>query len=599
MPPLPPSPRLHPNFDFVEKHGQQNDLPMDNEAGREYDSGGDFVLRASVAKSIVLIAAALVVLLSVDAQQTTPAPKNAASPALPATPHRKRTAEQEHGLALLKTAEAEAGGLQADMRAFVLWQAARAYAGFDPAKVAALMRQAFQVTLSIENPVDDPNCARGEFCVKGWLQDSILSDILKKDVKEAEELLSSAEVSIRAGVTAKLVDYYIGKKIFSRAQELLTRIADGSDYPFEAATKLVKALPKGNSADRLALFTQAQNNFEQHGSKEAPFSADFGNMITGVWEQLPANVMLGAIDKVLEEAKEHKATDQMQVSLAAKGGDSANLNSMYELRLFQMLPILRELDSSRAEVLLRDNAAARANLKRFPNGIATPDSIYFHTGDAPSNEMQMNQQALVQLRQRTEQLVEEAEKDPQQALSDALTLPVSDGHHPGLSCARLEALEAIARKTAKKNPKGAKAALDEALKLADQLSPQQGMAFTDVPELYLAIGDKEAAKTALKSLSKIAERVYSQDTNPDDPNLAFKGVWPSSRLWRSGVQTAEKVSAELAAEIIAAIPDEDISAFQNITYASSLLNAPTFPATWAERHKNGISMVQMQGPTEQ
>ena len=556
------------------------------------------MLRSPIARSIVLIAAALVVLLSADAQQTTPAPKNAASAQFPATPLRRLTADQEHGLRLLKTAEAQAGGLQADMRAFVLWQAARAYTGLDPAKAAALLRQAFQVTSLIENPGDDPNCTRGEFCVKGWLQGSILSDILKKDVKEAEELLPSAETSIRAGVTAELVNYYIGKKIFSRAQELLTRIADGSDYPFEAATKLVKALPKGDSSNRLTIFTQAENNFEQHGSKEALFSADFGNMITEVWEQLPANVVLGAIDKILGEAKEHKETDQMQVSLAAKGGDSANLKSMYEVRLFQMLPILRELDSERAEVLLRDNAAARANLQRFPNGIASPESISIHSGDSPSGEMQMNQQVQVQLRQRSDQVVEEAEKSPQQALNDALALPLSAGD-PGLFSPRLSALEGIARNQAKKSPKAAKSALDEMVKLADQLSPRQGLSFADVPELYLRIGDKDAARTALKSLSKIAEKVYLQDTNPDDPNLAFKGIWPSSRLWRSCVETAKKVSAELASEIIAAIPDDDISAFQNITYASSLLNAPTFPATWAERHKNGISMINMPPPAEQ
>lgn len=139
----------------------------------------------------------------------------------------------------------------------------------------------------------------------------------------------------------------------------------------------------------------------------------------------------------------------------------------------------------------------------------------------------------------------------------------------------------------------------EAAKLAEQLSPRQGLSFADMPELYWRIGDRDAAKTALKSLSKIAEKVYSQDMNPDDPNLACKRIWPSSRLWRSCVETAEKVSPELASEIIAAIPDEDISAFQNITYASSLLNAPTFPATLAERHKNGNSLLQMQGPTEQ
>ena len=35
------------------------------------------------------------------------------------------------------------------------------------------------------------------------------------------------------------------------------------------------------------------------------------------------------------------------------------------------------------------------------------------------------------------------------------------------------------------------------------------------------------------------------------------------------------------------------------TYASSRLNAPTFPVTWAERHNNGIWLVQMPWSTEQ
>jgi hypothetical protein len=35
------------------------------------------------------------------------------------------------------------------------------------------------------------------------------------------------------------------------------------------------------------------------------------------------------------------------------------------------------------------------------------------------------------------------------------------------------------------------------------------------------------------------------------------------------------------------------------TYARSRLNAPTFPVTWAERHNNGISLVQMRWSAEQ
>src|SRR5437016_10353099 len=109
--------------------------------------------RTCMAKSVALMIATLLSLPGINGQQPPSAPKNTTTFGAAAT-RRKLTAEQEHGLRLLKTAESQAGGLQADMRAFVLWQAARAYTGFDPSKAGGLMRQAFEVTLSIENPVD-------------------------------------------------------------------------------------------------------------------------------------------------------------------------------------------------------------------------------------------------------------------------------------------------------------------------------------------------------------------------------------------------------------------------------------------------------------
>src|SRR2546426_6661483 len=109
--------------------------------------------RTCIVKSVVLMIAALLLLPGINGQQASSAPKNTA-PAEATTTRRKLTSDQERGLRLLKLAEAQAGGLQADMRALVLWQAARAYTGFDAAKARALMRQAFQVTLSVENPGD-------------------------------------------------------------------------------------------------------------------------------------------------------------------------------------------------------------------------------------------------------------------------------------------------------------------------------------------------------------------------------------------------------------------------------------------------------------
>ena len=105
------------------------------------------------------------------------------------------------------------------------------------------------------------------------------------------------------------------------------------------------------------------------------------------------------------------------------------------------------------------------------------------------------------------------------------------------------------------------------------------------------MGDTEGAKKAVKVLAKAAEKAYVEDTNPDDPNLAFKGQWPSSALWRTAVQAAAKISPEMAEEIMAGIQDEDIAAFQKISYASSLLGAPRAQLSISTRRKNGTSFM--------
>ena len=537
---------------------------------------------------ILLVAALIAATASVAQQVQTSAkasvPSSAKSLAKP-----KLTPQQEHGIRLLKAAEDSSVGLQSDMRAFVLWQAADAYAGIEPAKTAVLLKQAFLATQSIEVPSEQQSCDSNQ-CVKGWLQWSILSEIVTKSPKEAEELLPNAEAGIRTGILAQLVDANISAKNLPHAQQLLTRAADDEMYPFSSASKLIEALPKENSADRLAVFTQALNNFGQHGSVGMIGRQDFGGLIADTWEKLPADVILEAVDKVLDEAKSRKGDQDWHMSMSEKG-NSVTLNSIYEIRLFQLLPALQALDPSRAEGLLKDDANARANLQRFPKGMAHPDSMSMGTGNssAANDGLQLQQQVRGQMQHQTELAVDEASKDPQQALSDAMALPVSDPG--GFGSPRLHALEAVARESTKKNPKLAKAALDEIFKLSDQLSAEQGLGLTGLPDIYLTMGDTEGAKKAVKVLAKAAEKFYVEDTNPDDPNLAFKGQWPSTALWRSSVQSAAKLSPEMAEEIMAGIQDEDIAAFQKLSYATSLLGTPRAQLSLSMRHKNGTSFM--------
>src|SRR5207247_1170072 len=157
----------------------------------------------------------------------------------------------------LKAAEAEAAGLQPDMRAFVLWQASNAYARINTAKVDSLLADAFQATSAIEQDASElKRCFDRQFCdVKFWLQKLILLEILERSrqVAKIEPLLASAQPEVREEMQKEFFWHYLRLKKFDKARELLNLLARDY-YPYDTAIKLMKALPPERTADRLAIF---------------------------------------------------------------------------------------------------------------------------------------------------------------------------------------------------------------------------------------------------------------------------------------------------------------------------------------------------------
>jgi len=192
-----------------------------------------------------------------------------------------------------------------------------------------------------------------------------------------------------------------------------------------------------------------------------------------------------------------------------------------------------------------------------------------------------------QISDRLNQIRKETERDADQALSDALNMPLSDKH--GAS-PRAAALQEVAQALVKKNPRIAKSALDELWKIEDQWSGQQSVTLDGLPQLYLDVDDEEGAKKALHVLLKAAERLYQRDIDNDDPNKAFKGTWPSAALWTKCVQLAAKMWPALAEEIIAEIPDPDIAASVRVVFAGALLGQSSgAPFLVSDCRKSGSS----------
>ena len=158
----------------------------------------------------------------------------------------KLTAEQQRGLRLLKQAEAQAGSLEADMRAYVLWRVSIGYSKIDREKSDRVLNQAFLSTQSIEQgPEEDDACQTSSTCrTKNWLQTSLLNAMMERNPDQVAQLLPSTDPVPRKQATAALAKLYIKKKDFTRSLSLLTQIADKDHYPFDTAGDLFLALPK-------------------------------------------------------------------------------------------------------------------------------------------------------------------------------------------------------------------------------------------------------------------------------------------------------------------------------------------------------------------
>jgi hypothetical protein len=508
-------------------------------------------------------------------------------------PAPKLTPEQERGLRLLKAAEAEAAGLQADMHAFVLWGASNAYVKLDPKKAERLRLEAFTATQSIETSASDDTCApvgsAGD--IKSWIQTRVLSDLVRENkAEQAQELLPNATTPVQRDLTSQLVKYYADKKEPAQAMGLLSALSETEQYPFNAAADLLIAFGRDHSADQMNIFVQTVANFQQHPSGGFLGQDDIGSFLEKTWQQVPPAMALDAFDKILDQAKSNDSPQHMSVT-NDKG--SVNLN-LYQLRLFQLMPMIAVLDKDRAEKLLRENAELQAQLSKYPKGMNSlmaggnsflSMSIGSDTGGGPPPEATAAMQLSAQIAKQVNEIRHLAENDPTQAISRALNLPMESPQH--FSSPRADALLAIAQANWNKKPAPAKSALDEITKFEEQLNPQEMQTLAEVPELYFKMGEADSAKKSLSPMLKSAERLYTQDTNADDPNKAFKGTWPSSNLWRKCVQAAAKISQALAEEIISQIPDPEIAGALRISFASALLGISADPTIVSSCHKNG------------
>jgi tetratricopeptide (TPR) repeat protein len=449
------------------------------------------------------------------------------------------------------------------MRAFILWQVAQVYVKTgNQAKPERLLEMAYAATLDPEVPLD----------TRDELQGHILEQLFTIAPQRAEELSASAEPGAYLLVLDKVVDGKIAHRDFQGAKRaILSGSTRRGIFPYAAATRLMRALPADDQQERQELFSWA---LVTYNSSELPGAGiefeDLGTMVVRFWQALPPKLVLEATDALLDRAKQAPQGIQKAVTMAA-GTKTISLDSPYEYRLFQLLPVLRALDSNRAEKLLRNHYNVSEILNRYPRGLQSLDPSLTGGLPAPNEERGLTaffatdssagiQQATAIVEARQREIMAEAKGNLPAALAAASLLPLSQPNFPENS-PRADTLTSLAALAASTDPALSRAALEKTRALRSLIHPwAYAHLCRRMADTYLRIGDAEAAVKTLKEALEQVEKVYEEDSDTDDPNQALKANWPSTFLWTDIIFLAQTLSASAAKEILDAIPDSEIQA---------------------------------------
>ncbi len=498
-----------------------------------------------------------------------------------------RAREDEFWCSIIDSATANATALEPAMRSFVLDVVASALKKCAPGKVRKALVDAFTATLEIPESEEqyekqwgtyegssDPLMitAQTNLATKHQLQIAALQDLLAVDQAKAESLLPRAEAMVRQILSLQIISKAAHARQFDKALSFLNQLPADHGFPYGAATELMLLLPPERNAQKQEIFLRAMASDREAPTMLIGGGDDFASMIVRFWRRLPPTIALVAIRQVLDEAQSNKAPIALR-----SASTSVSFNSPEEYRIFELLPILRELDNAEAEKLLEASIQAKTQLERLPNGVQSLDPTIRDTplknGERSDITGAIGAQGLGSLVQqanntdpnnsRVEEMARTAEADPRRAIAAAANLPDS---------LRAEALIAIARTTATNNPSAARDALEQmatSLEAATTSISKHDLNnyWTEGIDISTQIGEVELAQRLLKSGLDQAEKLREKDADEDNPNVALKASWPSAFAFSRLATAALHITPQAALAAVKEVPDPELQMLCEIRLA--------------------------------
>jgi hypothetical protein len=531
-------------------------------------------MRAAATISLALL------LASLAPAQDKPTPKSATGAApIRVFARPKLSKEQELRVTkLLKCAEAGAATLDPASRIIAYTELARIseFRDHDKAKPLDLLDTALNACRDLQPEMANADWNRE---VKTNLEMRVMQEMVSIAPERLDARVFDLSPDMRRTAAGLLVDYYTSHKLLDRAYDVVMRVAGDGEMPYATAIKLMQAL-KDRPDQLRSLFVSSMESYENNGGqREFRMAQGFPEMIVEFHDRLSNQIVMQAIDDVLKQAKAHDESEQrkMNYSMSSQKG-AVQFHSTYEFRLFQLAPILKQIDAGRAQLLLKDNEDVNTQLKKYPEGT----SALVTNKDHPELGMSMsmttdsggkpgagyNGPSPIEL-ERFQQVQADARKRPQDALANAALL------RPDLA---IGAYESIAANNVSADPSIARSALSKAGDLMEKTPNDKDTAlFEGLVGIYRQLGDTDNAKKAVEKWMDASDRLYKKDTDADDPNVAPKAYWPSTKSYRSLLKAAQELDPAWAESLLNGIQDDSIRVFLEITMVDTMLGAQQMP----------------------
>jgi len=511
--------------------------------------------------------------------------------------------DRKRALAMLDSVEGAVRGMDGATQANGLVLLAKGYATSDKKKALALLDDALAAIRNAQFQFSDE---RMKSRTKDRIQRAIFTQMLPLDPAHVEQLLVEVDPETQHVVLSQLLQHYEEKKEDEKAIEVIQQITRSNEMPYREAAVLMGRMTPEQSAELRSMFTDAMNSYDLHDDPTQMKSDGFPQLIMKFHSQLPPELTRQSVDLVLAHAKKSDEKSAEQGSKPSIGIGSAKgaaeFTSMYDFALFQLEPALREANPQYADQLLKEHREASLFLAKYPTGMAglgdqsSPDGpgmMMTMTGGQPNrggggggrgpggpgapSPLDMQQMQRIQ---------QDAEAHPQDALASVPLL-----NDPQM---QKEAYLGIASANAKKNSSVARSALTKAMDLTSKLLPEEQVrTANDAASLYRRMDDPEAAKSTLEKAMSLADEIYKQDTNADDPNQAPRWYWPSTAAWRSSMEIATKLDSRWASSLLKGIHDEDIRALNQLAIGSELLHIAPRMTEIMTIHKDNARMMIM------